>query len=77
MTTPLALLQSMFYYNGKMSCLRGGDEHRELKFSQLKRVSNGYIYTENDSRNRTGGVAQMRLENKSVPSYAAKEAGER
>ena len=66
-STPLALLRSVFYYNGKVLCLRGGDEHRQLKFSQLKRVSKGYIYTENGS----GGVAQMKIENKVVPSYAS------
>ncbi len=76
-STPLSLLRSVFYYNGKMFCLRGGEEHRQLKFSQLKRVSKGYIYTENGSKNRSGGVAQMKVENKVVPSYAVDEIGER
>ena len=61
MYTPLALLRSVFYYNGKVFYLRGGDEHRQLKFSQLKRVSKGYVYTENGSKNRSGGVAQMKI----------------
>ena len=69
-STPLALLRSVFYYNGKVLCLHGGDEHRQLKFSQLKRVSKGYIYTENGS----GGVAQMKIENKVVPSYTSTNA---
>jgi len=69
-STPLALLRSVFYYNGKVLCLHGGDEHRQLKFSQLKRVSKGYIYTENGS----GGVAQMKIENKVVPSYTSANA---
>ena len=73
-STPLALLRSVFYYNGKVFCFRGGDEHRQLKFSQLKRVSKGYIYTENGSKNRSGGVAQMKIENKVVPSYASTNA---
>ena len=73
-STPLALLRSVFYYNGKVFCLRGGDEHRQLKLSQLKRVSKGYIYTENVSKNRSGGVAQMKVENKVVPSYRSANA---
>ena len=76
-STPLALLRSVFYYNGKIFCLRGGEEHRQLKFSQLKRVEKGFVYTENGSKNRSGGVAQMRVENKVVPSYAVHEIGER
>ena len=53
---------------------RGGKEHRGLKFSHLERA---YIYTENGLKNRSGGLGQMRMENKVVPSYAAPEAGER
>ena len=29
-----------FYYNGKKFCLRRGEEHRQLKLSQLKRTDN-------------------------------------
>ena len=76
-TSPLALLRAVFYYNGKKFLLRGGAEHRGLKFSQLQRTSNAYIYTENGSKNRSGGLAQLRVENKVVPSYAVHEAGER
>ena len=65
-STPLALLRSVFYYDGKVFCLRGGDEQRQLKFSQLKRVSKGYIYVKNGSKN-CSGVAQMKIE----PSYAS------
>ena len=75
-SSPLAL-RSVFYYNGKVFCLRGGDEHRQLKFSQLKRDSKGYVYTENGSKNRSGGLAQMKIDNKVVPSYAVKENGDR
>ena len=70
-STHLALLRSVFCYNGKVFLLRGGDEHRELKFSQLKRVSQGYIYTEKGSKNCSGGVAQVKIEHKVVPSYAS------
>ena len=41
------------------------------------RTSNAYIYTENGSKNRSGGLAQMRVENKVVPSYVVPEVGER
>ncbi len=36
-----------------------------------------YIYTENISKNRAGGLAQLRLEHKQVPVYASSSAGER
>ena len=35
--TPQGLLNCVFFLNGKNFCLRGGQEHRELKVSQLKR----------------------------------------
>ena len=38
-TDPKTLLHTVFYLNGKNFCLRGGQEHRELKISQLTRVS--------------------------------------
>ncbi len=74
---PVSLQRAVFYYNGKNFCLRGGSEHRDLKISQLKRDSTGYTYTENASKNRHGGIAQLRLDNKSVFIAAVEEAGER
>ena len=47
-------LRAVFFYNGKNFCLRGGEEHRNVKLSQLKRTQKGYIYTENASKNRQG-----------------------
>ncbi len=32
---------AVFYYNGKVFCLRGGHEHRSLALSQLKRIEDG------------------------------------
>ena len=49
-TSPLALLRAVFYYNGKKFLLRGGAEHHGLKFSLLQHTSNAYIYTENGSK---------------------------
>ena len=74
---PKGLLRAVFYYNGKNFCLRGGVEHRYLKLSQFTRYSDHYIYTENASKNRQGGLAQLRMENKTVPIYSRDDAGER
>lgn len=46
---PLALLRAVFYYNGKKFLLRGGAEHRGLKFSQLQRTPNAYIYMQSQN----------------------------
>ena len=46
----------------------------KLKISQLTQVScpqEGYIYTENVSKNRSGGFAQLSMEHKIVPVYAS------
>ena len=64
------LLRAVFYYNGKCFCLRGGQEHRVLRLSQLKRANSS-------KKNRKGGVAQMRLDHKTVSSFADPEAGNR
>ena len=44
--TPNSLFRAVFYYNGKVFCLRGGNEHRFLKPSQFTRLTNPdrYIY---------------------------------
>ena len=75
--TPKGLLRCVFYYNGKCFCLRGGQEHRELGISQLKRLYNPdrYIYSEKSSKNRPGETAQIRLEHKTVPIFANHAAG--
>ena len=74
---PTKLLRAVFFNNGKVFCLRGGEEHRSLKLSQFKRTENGYKYTENSSKNRSGGLAQLHLKNKSVDVYRNPEAGDR
>ena len=78
-TTPLGLLRAVFFYNGKCFCLRGGQEHRDLKLSQLQRETgpDRYVYTENASKNRKGGLRELRLEHKVVPVIADPEAGVR
>ena len=66
--SPKCLLDTVFFFNGKYFCSRGGVEQRELKLSQFKRLQDPhrYVYTENVSKNRAGGLAQMRVKNKSV-----------
>ena len=73
------LLRSVFYYNDKCFCLRGGQEQRELSVSQFERGHNPecYIYSENASKNRMGGLLQMRLEHKSVTVVANPDVGSR
>ena len=69
---PQALLNAVFFLNGKNFCLRGGEEHQSLKISQItccdKPVS--YMYVENGSKNRSGTFSQKYIPNKSVPIYA-------
>ena len=61
-----------------MFCLRGGQEHRALKLSQLQRCDDGrYVYYENVSKNRNGSFKQLHIKNKVVPVFACPEAGER
>ena len=77
--TPRGLLRAVFFLNGISFCLRGGGEHRNLKLSQLKRENDPprYIYTELASKNRAGGLAQLRVKNKSVSIFAVPNAGNR
>ena len=75
--TPQGLLNCVFFLNGKNFCLRGGAEHRDLKISQLQREYvqlEGkplvrYTYTEFVSKNRSGGLKQIRQSNKVVHQY--------
>ena len=60
-SSPYPLLRAVFYLVGLHFCLRGGQEHRDLKQSQLSRVpSEGYdadthyVYVENGSKNYQG-----------------------
>ena len=54
LSTPQGLLNCVFFYNGKYLCLRGGNEHRLLRFSQFNRETAVlerkevacYVYTE-------------------------------
>ena len=75
--TPKGLLNAVFFYNGKNFCLRGGQEQRNLRFSQVKRelcVIEGreltsYVYTEYGSKNHQGGFNSFNLKNKVVRQH--------
>lgn len=73
--SPLALVRAVFYQNGKNFCLRGGQEHRQLKFSQLTREKTHWKYVENGSKNFRGGVSDLRRENKVVQQFPCASAG--
>ena len=77
--TPKALQRSVFFYVGKSFCLRGGEEQCQLKPSQFvrKKDPDHYVYIETGSKNRSGGLKEINLENKVVPVYASTAAGER
>ena len=77
--TPKGLLRAVFFYNGKCFCLRGGQEHRELAVSQLKRRHDPdrYVYVEKASKNRPGGVSQLKLQHKSVTIVSNPKVGNR
>ena len=68
---PLGLLRCVFFYNGKCSCLRGGQEHRVVKLLHVERCQNPrrYKYNKNASKNHKGGLSESLLEHKSVPTF--------
>ena len=56
-TSPGGLQNAVFFNVGKVCCLRGGEEQRNLKPTQFTRHHNPerYVYTEHGSKNRNGG----------------------
>ena len=70
-STPTSLFNAVFFYNGKNFCLRGGEEHRQLHISQIKRFTDPdhYIYYEYCSKNRAGTFQQKHVDPKIVPIY--------
>ena len=73
--SPKSLQRAVFFYIGKICCLRGGEEQRLLKPSQFRRSPCGshYTYTENGSKNRSGGINQINVANKVVNIVAIPE----
>jgi len=61
--SPLALLNTVFYFNGMCFALRSGEEHRRLRFENSQVVvvrkpgERAYLqYTEDSSKNNQGGL---------------------
>ena len=86
--SPLALQNAVFFLCGILLCLRGGEEHRNMKVTQfvIDEVENPWLpsekikrltYTENGSKNRSGGMHQVHLDNKVVHHYANGSIGNR
>ena len=71
--SPVALQRAVFFYVGKVCCLRGGEEQRNLKPSQFVRNASphSYTYVENGSKNYSG--VDPTGGNKCVPIYACPE----
>ena len=67
--SPKALVKAVFFLNGKIFCLRGGKEHRELKLSQFQREHDHWKYTEYGSKNFRGGLADLRQENEVIRQF--------
>ena len=71
--SPVALQRAVFFYVGKVFCLRRGEEQRGLKPSQFVRSGNPdcYTYVQNGSKNYSG--VHQNVGNKVVPVYASPE----
>ena len=79
---PKGLLIAVFFLNGKNFALRGGNEHRSLKLSQISQNISPegkvrYTYTENCSKNHAGGFNQLSVPNKVAHQYQDLECGDR
>ena len=73
--SPQVLLDTMVFYCGLYFALRSGQEHRHLQLSQIEPIEpegeSPYLaYTENFSKNNCGGLAQRRVEAKTVAHHA-------
>ena len=52
----MALLNAVFFYNGKSFALRGIKEQSDLRFEQIWWKADGYTYHEHSSKYHSGGV---------------------
>ena len=74
LNTPIELLRSVFFYNGKTFCLRGDQEQHGFKLSQITKSVESvggedvscYTYREFGSKNRQGGFSSLNSDNKVV-----------
>ena len=79
-----SLLRAVFYTVGLHFCLRGGQEHRDLKRSQFTRIpadgydaSTYYQYIENGSKNYQGRFSETGQANKIGRAYAQPNSGDK
>ena len=70
---PKNLLHAVFYGNGKNFCLRGGNEHRDLKLSQLSTLR---MVTDTQKMHQKM-LAQLHVKKKCVDIFRNPEAGDR
>ena len=80
--TPKGLLRAVFFYNGKNSSSvvdRRTETYRLANFLGCIAQIDIYIYMyiEKSSKNHAGGLAQLRLEHKTVPICSVPSAGDR
>ena len=77
--TPEGLLNAVtvFFSNGMNFILRNGEEHRDLKRNSSPDGRVRYTYTENTSKNRSGGFNQLDVPHKVVHQYEDPRAGPR
>ena len=74
--SPQVLLDTMVFLCGMYFALRSGQEHRDLQFSQIELIEPSgnsppyLVYTENISKNNTGGMAQRKLQPKQVMRHS-------
>ena len=80
--SPASLLRATFYTVGLHFCLRGGQEHHDLKRSQFTRVpadgysgSTYYQYVENGSKNYQGRFNEIGQLNRVGHAYAQPTSG--
>ena len=66
-TTPVSLLNAVFFLTGKIIGIRGGHEHRQLKLSQFQVLEDKVIFTQQD--------ASDTRRNKSLVHHANPSAG--
>ena len=76
--TPQKLLDSLIFCFGLNLALRSGKEHRQLRPDMLELIetldSISYLlYTESGSKNRSGGLQDRKVMNKSVKIFPNKE----
>ena len=79
---PQTLLDTMLFLCGIHFALRSGQEHRDLRLSQveLQTSEDGspcLVYSENTSKNNQGGLAHLKIKPKRVTCYSNKDNPQR